>query len=178
MTGDPFAKPVGPVTTLQMLVRYRCWAIDLTLRAAAELSDAELEKARPTTFGSILNTLIHIHIVDQIFRAHIEGREHGYRSRRAESPLPLRELRPAMTALDHWLIGVVDQLSPSDLLKAVDYRSVDGEPNTMSFEEILFHLINHATYHIGYVSDLMYQIPTEPPTTDLTVFLRDVWRRY
>lgn len=174
--GDLFAKPAGPVTTLQMLVRYRGWAIDLTLRAAAELPDAELVKARPTTFGSIQNTLMHIHIVDQIFRAHIEGRGHGYNSRRTETPLPLRELSSVMSVLDHWLIGVADEFSPSDLTKVVDYRSVDGEPNTMSYEEILFHLINHATYHIGYVSDMMYQIPKEPPTTDLTVFLRDVWR--
>lgn len=173
---DHFAKPAGLVTTLQMFVRYRGWAIDLTLRAAAELPNKELVIARPTTFGSILNTLMHIHIVDQIFRAHLEGCEHGYRSRRPENPLPLRELHPAMSAMDYWLIGLADQFGPSDLAKLVDYRSVDGELNKMSVEEILFHLINHATYHIGYISDMMYQVPAEPPTTDLTVFIRDVWR--
>lgn len=30
------------------------------------------------------------------------------------------------------------------------------------------------TYHHGFVADFFYQIPAEPPTTDLPVFLRDV----
>jgi uncharacterized damage-inducible protein DinB len=35
--------------------------------------------------------------------------------------------------------------------------------------------INHGTYHRGFVSDLMYQVPAALPTNDLTVFLRDHW---
>jgi hypothetical protein len=26
----------------------------------------------------------------------------------------------------------------------------------------------------GYVADVLYQVPANPPTTDLTVFIRDV----
>jgi uncharacterized damage-inducible protein DinB len=47
----------------------------------------------------------------------------------------------------------------------------------MSVSEIIFHIVNHGTYHRGFVSDMMYQIPLVPPANDLTVYLRDVHRK-
>jgi uncharacterized damage-inducible protein DinB len=35
-------------------------------------------------------------------------------------------------------------------------------------------VVNHTSYHRGFVADLFFQVPTRPPTTDLPVFLRDV----
>ena len=44
----------------------------------------------------------------------------------------------------------------------------------MTKGEILLHVVNHTTYHRGFVADFFCQVPARPPTTDLTVFLRDV----
>jgi uncharacterized damage-inducible protein DinB len=44
----------------------------------------------------------------------------------------------------------------------------------MTRGEILLHIVNHTSYHRGFVGDMMYQIPVRAPTTDLPVFLRDV----
>jgi uncharacterized damage-inducible protein DinB len=44
----------------------------------------------------------------------------------------------------------------------------------MTRGEMLLHVVNHTTYHRGFVADLFFQIPARPPTTDLPVFLRDV----
>lgn len=44
----------------------------------------------------------------------------------------------------------------------------------MTREEIILHVVNHATYHRGFVADVFYQVPAKPPATDLPVFLRDV----
>jgi uncharacterized damage-inducible protein DinB len=41
----------------------------------------------------------------------------------------------------------------------------------MTRGEILLHIVNHATYHRGWVSDLFFQVPAKPPTTDWNVFL-------
>ena len=35
------------------------------------------------------------------------------------------------------------------------------------------YVINHSTYHRGFVADFFYQIPVQPPATDFTVYLRD-----
>lgn len=41
----------------------------------------------------------------------------------------------------------------------------------MTCSEIPLRIVNHAAYYRGWVSDLFYQIPAKPPTTDWNVFL-------
>ena len=44
----------------------------------------------------------------------------------------------------------------------------------MTRAEILLHIVNHTTYHRGFVAEMIYRVPAPAPTTDLPVFLRDV----
>ena len=44
----------------------------------------------------------------------------------------------------------------------------------MTRGDMLLHVVNHKTYHRGYVADMLCQVPARPPTMDLPVFLRDV----
>jgi uncharacterized damage-inducible protein DinB len=46
----------------------------------------------------------------------------------------------------------------------------------MTRAEMIMHVVNHATYHRGIVSEMLYQVPVAAPATDLPVFLRDVPR--
>lgn len=55
--------------------------------------------------------------------------------------------------------------------ETVAFRLVCGDAGTMTRAEILMHIVNHATYHRGWVSDLFFQVPAKPPTTDWNVFL-------
>ena len=48
-----------------------------------------------------------------------------------------------------------------------------GGNGAMTREEIFLHLVNHATYHRGFVNDMMYQVPAKPPSNDLPVYLRE-----
>ena len=43
----------------------------------------------------------------------------------------------------------------------------------MSCGAIVLHLVNHTTYHRGQIGSMIYQVPAEPPTTDLPAFLRE-----
>src|ERR1700724_143348 len=36
---------------------------------------------------------------------------------------------------------------------------------------ILLHVVNHATYHRGWIAEMFFQVPATTPTTDLPVFL-------
>ncbi|HEV8257747.1 MAG TPA: hypothetical protein VGR42_12290 [Casimicrobiaceae bacterium] len=54
---------------------------------------------------------------------------------------------------------------------------MDGQPlgrRGSCSAEIALHLANHTTYHRGYIAEMQHQVPANPSTTDLTVFLRDV----
>jgi len=57
----------------------------------------------------------------------------------------------------------------------VHFTLIGGNKGVMTRAEILLHIVNHTSYHRGFVADLFYQVPgaPRPPTTDLPVFLRE-----
>lgn len=157
----------------RMLTRYKAWADDLTYGMVAALPWDEIVKTRPTTFKTIGHTLQHIVIVDEIFRAHLEQREHGYTSRTAEALPPMDALRRRAEDMNAWWIDCADRLTDGALAEPIDFTYVNGDPGRMTRLEIVLHVVQHASYHRGYVDDMMYQVPVTPPATDLTVFLQE-----
>jgi uncharacterized damage-inducible protein DinB len=155
---------------LRTLMRYKAWANELVFDAAARLPEAELTAPRKIVFGSLLRTLNHVYAMDEVWRAHLEGRPHGYSTRNPEACPPLPALRAAQKAMDDWFVGYAD--SPFDENEMVQFRFIGGGPGAMTRRDILLHVANHGTYHRGNVASMMYQAGMPPPTTDLPVFLK------
>jgi uncharacterized damage-inducible protein DinB len=155
----------------QLLAQYKTWADDLTLGAVAALPPAEAARERTTLFKSIIGTLNHSYVVDLIWQAHLEGREHGFTARNVVPHPSVDALTAAQQKANGWLLAWSEAQSAASLREPVDFRLISGEHGTLTRGEILLHIVNHATYHRGWVSDLFLQIPAKPPTTDWNVFL-------
>jgi uncharacterized damage-inducible protein DinB len=164
------------VADARMLARYNAWADKVIHAAVAALPAGEAEKPRQSVFKSMAHTLNHVYVIDRIFQAHLEGREHGYKARNTETHPPLAELARQQQEIDDWYIRWADGLGDAALGEKVNFTFVGGGEGVMTRGEILLHIVNHTTYHRGFVADFFYQVPARAPTTDLTVFLRDVWR--
>ena len=156
---------------LQTLTRYKAWANSLLFAAVSELPEHELTAARPIVFGSILRTLNHVHAMDQLWKAHLQGVSHRLTTRNPETCPPLDELRITQQAIDDWYIDYADSLQEGEHDETVEFVFIGGGAGSMSREAILLHVVNHATYHRGHVADMMYECSVDPPTTDLPVFL-------
>jgi uncharacterized damage-inducible protein DinB len=157
-----------------MLTRYNRWANEVFFNAVSALPPGEATKPRQTLFKNIVHTLNHNYVIDCIFRAHLEGREHGYTARNTVEPPSLDELQSAQRDIDAWYVDWSDAVTDAALDEKISFTFVGGGAGLMTREQILMHLVNHTSYHRGFAADLFYQIPAKPPTTDLTVFLRDV----
>ena len=158
----------------QTMIGYKSWADQITWQAITLLPDSELNKQRQTCFGTILSTLNHIYVVDDIFKAHLTGTAHGYSARNTPTSPPPFQLRQSQQEMNHWYQQYVDGLDDARLGEVVEFTFVGGGEGVMTRNEILHHLVNHGSYHRGFVSDMMYQIPAIPPANDLPVYLRDV----
>jgi uncharacterized damage-inducible protein DinB len=159
---------------LHKLLRYRAWADRLIYDAVAALPEGEAIAQRATIFGNMLRTLSHTYVVDDIFQAHLQGRAHGYTSRNTDEPLALDELWQRQQAINDWYLNYAQALSPEQAAEVLTFQFIGGGEGRMSREEMILHVVNHATYHRGFVADMFYQVPARPPATDLPVFLRDV----
>ena len=157
----------------RVLTRYNAWANRLIFDAVAELPAGEATKPRQSLFKNMLHMLNHNYVVDRIFQAHLEGREHGYTARNTPDHPPLDELWRAQRAIDAWYVEKYDAMPEADLNGVLRFTFVGGGEGAMTRGEMLQHVVNHTSYHRGFVAEMFYQVPARPPTTDLPVFLRD-----
>jgi len=157
----------------RMLARYNHWANKLIFDAVAELPQGEATKERQSLFKNMVHTLNHNTVIDLIWQAHLEGREHGFAARNTPEPPPLEELWRQQQAIDAWYIAWSDKLSEAGLGEKVPFTLIGGNKGVMTRAEILLHVVNHTSYHRGFVADLFYQVPARPPTTDLPVYLME-----
>ena len=159
--------------TARMLARYNAWANKMTFDAVAALPEGEAVKERQSLFRNMVHTLNHNYVIDLIWQAHLEGREHGFATRNTKDHPPLAELWRKQQEVDAWYIAWSDKLADAALDEKVRFTLIGGNPGEMTRGEILLHVVNHTSYHRGFVADLFYQVPARPPTTDLPVYLRE-----
>ncbi|MFZ6758028.1 DinB family protein [Undibacterium sp. Ji50W] len=160
----------------RMLTHYKAWADDKMFSMLSALPEEELLRPRATRFGNMLHTMNHIHVIDDVFRAHLLGQQHGYQDRNTASTPPLHELWDAVKNMDQWYRDFTQELSEADLERVIHFNFIGGGQGVMSCQEMLLHVVNHSTYHRGFVGDMMYQAGVMPQSSDLTVFVRDVLR--
>jgi len=161
-------------SSASMLARYNEWANRVIFDSVGALPPGEAEKPRTSLFRNMVHTLNHNYVIDRIFQAHLEGRQHGYAARNTTEHPPLAELRRSQAEVDAWYVRWADGIAEPALDETVRFQFVGGGDGAMTRGQVLLHVVNHTSYHRGFVADLFYQVPAKPPITDLTVYLRDV----
>lgn len=155
----------------RLLARYRLWADQLTFDAVAALPPGEATKERPTLFKTMIGTLNHNYLIDLVWQAHLEGRDHGFRARNVVLHEDLPGLWKAQREIDQWYIDWSERQSAQSLEETVPFEFIGGGRGAMSRGDILLHVVNHATYHRGWIAEMFFQVPARNPTTDLPVYL-------
>jgi uncharacterized damage-inducible protein DinB len=155
----------------RILSRYKTWADNLLFDATGALPPDEVVKTRQTLFKTMIGTLNHNYVVDLIWKAHLEGEEHGFKARNAIMHADLGDLRRAQQDVNAWFERWADEQTDASLAEELSFAFISGERSTMSRGAMFMHLVNHASYHRGWVCDMFFDVPAKPPTTDLPVFL-------
>lgn len=158
----------------RMMARYCRWSNKLMFDAVAALPAEEIAKPRPSLFKNMVHTLNHIYVIDRIWQAHLEGRDHGYDARNTKDHPPLPELWKLQQEVDAWYVDWADRQTAASLNETVNYMLIGGNRGAMARGEILLHVVMHTNYHRGYVAQMIYDIPgCRPPSMDLPVYMRE-----
>lgn len=67
----------------------------------------------------------------------------------------------------------LDRLDESELSRAFEYRSLEGDLFTNSIEDILTQLFGHSWYHRGQIAQLIRSIDCQPAVTDFVYWTRE-----
>ena len=151
--------------TLQYLFRYKAWANNELLTALAKLGVES-----PVTKLAI-KALSHTYVVDQIFAAHMRGKNHGFTSANLSQLPALEDLSADIRTSDREYVDYVSTLDRDQLLRQIDFAFTDGAPGRMSREEMLMHVITHGVGHRGQVSAVMLLNSLAPAKDGFTTYL-------
>lgn len=135
--------------------------------ACAELSSQELAKDKSAFFGSIMGTLNHIMVGDDIWMARFK-----------EIPIPhsaLNEvlftdfatLKTERRARDEDIVTFFTNAGDAFYEGDFTFKSMAGDTFTKPVLQILSHFFNHQTHHRGQVHTLLTQSGIKTPVSDL-----------
>ena len=148
-------------------LKYKAWADRRTLDAVARI-DREIHVAQ---FDFARQQLNHMVRVEELFRARLtEGAEPHDSTNTPELPL-LEALASRLSASNQWLQDYAQALHPDHFQQRIHFTFVDGKKGTMSREEVLYHLINHGTYHRGAIGHALDLANAPRPADTFTVFI-------
>lgn len=157
-------KPSGLLVTLMELKKYQEIAFyDLLLSPACHFLP---EIVRTGSYW-----IYHIHIVDKISRAHLCGERHGFTSTVSDDVPELRMLRQEAINSNDWLIAYAGSLIADIATGRIQFTFTDGAPGDMTREEILLHLLTHASYHLSTCSPSLEKNQLPVPSVLLTTML-------
>lgn len=148
--------------------RYKVWADERTLAA---LADFERKDQASPAFAFMRQQLNHMVIVEELFKARLLGELAPHPATNTEVVPDLHGLTQRLTACNAWATDYLARLAPTELCSAVSFVFTDGQHGTMTRQEILFHLINHGTYHRGAIGHALDLGGGKRPADTYSVFI-------
>ncbi len=157
---------------LRSLLEYNAWANTELFEAVRQMPPEEVTKKRKTGLESIHVSLNHLLVVDRIWHAHMQGRDHGFENRRVRLYEDLEELWEARREMDRTLVDYLGSLDEAALEEIIDYELIGGNTGSLSRAMCFTHLAIHGAYHRGWIADMFGQADCPPPIIDLPVYER------
>ncbi len=158
---------------IRTLFEYNYWARDRTLASADPLTADQLTRGVASSFGSVLDTLIHMHFAEWIWYQRWQG----------DSPMAgpdrsgltsVAALRDAWLPLEAQIRTFVESLGPAGLSRVIEYRTMNGQAGASPYWQMIVHLVNHGGYHRGQVATMLRLLGATPAqSTDMIVFFRE-----
>ncbi|MCL7714561.1 DinB family protein [Stenotrophomonas mori] len=148
---------------------YKRWAMQRTL-AAVHAVDAQ---AFPASVAFARQQLNHIALVEALFRARLLDAPAPHAATNSAEVPALAVLAERLVDSDRWYAGYLAALTTAQWDAPVRFRFADGRDGCMTRGEILFHILNHATYHRGAIGHALDLAGVAHPADTYTVFVHE-----
>jgi uncharacterized damage-inducible protein DinB len=157
---------------LLTLVEFNYWARDRMFDSVSSLMADQFVQPLGNSFSSVRDTLVHIYSAEWVWFMRWQGTS-------PTEPLKPQDYPDLATVTAEWrdlesrIRAYVDGLDDELVLRALDYRQMNGQAFRSPIWQMVQHVVNHGTYHRGQVATLLRQLGAKPAGTDLIVFHRE-----
>jgi len=160
---------VIPLDALREMFGYNYWARDAQLEACEALTPEQFLRPMGNSFSSVRDTLAHLVAVEWIWCSRWRGKSPG----KSESEAYAADKFPTLESVrQKWCDVELDvrdfltNISEFELERDVSYTNLAGKHFTFPLPRVMWHLVNHQTYHRGQIATLLRQLGVPAPKVD------------
>jgi uncharacterized damage-inducible protein DinB len=159
-----------PLSTLRELFEYNYWARNRQIEACGTLTQEQFLRPMDNSFSSLRDTLAHLVGAEYLWLERWRGRSPRAMLAAEEFPT-LAAVRERWGTVERGVSEYLAGLAEEVLTHPLSYVNLKGETWTYPLWQMLFHVVNHQTYHRGQVTTLLRQLGVQPAQTDYLIAL-------
>lgn len=159
-----------PAATFRELYDYNWWARDRQLDACAALTPEQFVRPVGGSFPAVRDTLAHLVAGEWLYLERWQGRSPTALPPAAEFPT-LDSIRERWRGIEGQLRSVLTRLDDNELARSITYTNIRGQTRTLAMWQMMYHLLNHQSYHRGQVTSQLRQLGAAPVAVDFYVYL-------
>ncbi len=152
---------------LQQMFAYKGWSDNRIFEAITKLDIAVFSD----TYSFVLQQLNHLVIVEELFKARLLNKRQPHPNTNSEVVPSLDDLLTRLDRSRQWYCEYIEKLPQSELERQLSFTFVDGKKGCMSISEILFHIVNHASYHRGSIAHALDLAGVAHPSDSYNIFI-------
>ncbi|ACU03978.1 DinB family protein [Pedobacter heparinus] len=155
------------------MYKYNTWANNTLLKHLKQLPEGICDTNIKSVFPSIIDTLIHIYIIDRGWYSILtkEYRSDDYETIKASVDRLVAETKD-ISLKD---LEKKQQLLAADVQSFIESHDMNYRDTfsgvSMTYGEVFIHIVNHGTYHRGNITAMLYQLDQKGVPTDYGVYL-------
>lgn len=153
-------------------LEFNAWANGVVGSILTPIGDELFYRENKGSFPSLAKTTLHIWGAQHIWFRRMKGESLRQAPMVAEPPSK-SEIIEGLVKSSTDFVDFVKSINPSLLSSRYQYKNLKGDPFEDTYEETLFHIVNHSTYHRGQLIHMLRDAGiTTLPGTDLIHYLR------
>ena len=158
--------------TIQKHMLYNAWANQKTAQILATVDEKALDAELKSSFPTIRKTLMHIWDAQQIWFLRLQG-ESATKWPSQDFTGSTEELLKLFVQNSEDFATFVASKDRNYLDSSIAYKNMKGIEFTSVVDEMLFHVVNHGTFHRGQILTMLRELGYSSfPSQDLISFLR------
>ncbi|MBX2886921.1 MAG: DinB family protein [Granulosicoccus sp.] len=150
--------------------RYKSWADERTLTAIESIDKARYNDS----YAFTLQQINHMVIVEELFRSRLIGSPPPHNATNTVVVPTYEKLRTRLTSSVSWYLDFIGKLDNAEMNRNIAFIFADGKSGSMTVKEILFHIINHGSYHRGSIAHALDLARIPHPADGYGIFIHEI----